>query len=167
MWHWTIYNEQWGGQALWRHHCTDGSHGHRQTGIMFRACASHCLFEFFWKMGTTQNGTYKQWSPADWWHRTILEEDDGGGPRLPHWESVPPRERNCKLDLYEPQLTLTYPHMHLSSLNSMGEPTQTRSRGRRCLSWRKDQRRWKFPIGEWEKDNKISSKLWYSLQQNI
>ena len=77
---------------------------------------------------------YKQLSPADWWHRTILEGDDGGGPRLPHGESVPPRERNCKLDLYEPDLTLTYSHMHSTSLSSMGEPTQTRSRGRKCLS---------------------------------
>ena len=46
-------------------------------------------------------------TPADWRHWTIVKEDDGGGPRLSHGESVSPRERNCKLDLYEPDLTLT------------------------------------------------------------
>ena len=101
---------------------------------------------------TKRYSSHDQPTLAVWRHWTILEEDDGGGPRLPHGESVPPRERNCKLDLYEPELTLTYPHSHLTSLNSMGEPTQTRSRGRRCLSWRKVQRRWRFQIGEWDED---------------
>ena len=49
---------------------------------------------------------------ADWWNWTILKEDVGGGPRLPHGESVPPHERKCKLDLVEPDLTLTYFHIH-------------------------------------------------------
>ena len=112
MWHWTLDNKRRGRQALWRHRRSDCSHGHGQTGIMFRACASQCWFEFLWKMGTTLNMLYKQWSSADWWHRTILEEDDGGGPRLPHGKSVPTCERNCKLNLYETDLTLKYPHTH-------------------------------------------------------
>ena len=128
--------------------------------------------DVIWNMGKTGYNTkcyssHDQPTLAVWRHWTILKEDDGGGPRLPHGKSVPPHERKCKLDLVEPDPTLTYFHIHRIWLSSLGEPIQTQSRGRRCLSWRKDQRRWKFPIGEWEKDNKISSKLWYSLQQNI
>ena len=128
-----------------------------------------CWHDFLWKMGTTGHNTkcdssYDQPTLADWRHWTVLKEDDGGGPRLPHGEIVPPYERNCKLDLDELDLTLTYFHIYRISLSSLGEPTQTRSRGRRCLSWRKVQRRWRFPIGEWDKDNRFSSKLWYWQQ---
>ena len=37
--HWHLDDERRGRQALWRHRRPDRSHGHRQTGIVFRTCA--------------------------------------------------------------------------------------------------------------------------------
>ena len=53
--------------------------------------------DFLRKMGTTGHNTKCDSSHdiptlADWRNWTSLKEDDGGGPRLPHGESVPPHE---------------------------------------------------------------------------